>query len=130
MSALEDRYQVDLDEAEFAAATTVDDLERMLHEASAPGVSRVESETPANSDARPQATTPGHIYPRWAQRWPITWIRSLVYYLLAWPAVMIMSKPRVVGRENARGIRGPMLIVCNHVTQVDIGYVQAALPLR
>src|SRR6516165_7149706 len=54
MSALEDRYQVDLSEANFAQAATVGELERLLHE--------------------PQhARQSGYRYPRWAQRWPITW---------------------------------------------------------
>ena len=67
MSALEDRYQVDLKEANFANVSTVGDLERLLHE-------------PQKS---PQS---GYRYPRWAQRWPITWIREFIYYLLTWPA--------------------------------------------
>ena len=32
MSALEDRYQVDLSEANFANVTTVGELERLLHQ--------------------------------------------------------------------------------------------------
>ena len=48
MSALEDRYQVDLSEANFAQISTVGELERMLHE--------------------PQrAQQSGYRYPRWAQ---------------------------------------------------------------
>jgi len=111
MSALEDRYQVDLSEANFAQVSTVGELERMLHE--------------------PQhAQQSGYRYPRWAQRWPITWIRNFFYYLLSLPATVIMAHPTIVGRENLDGIDGPVLITCNHVTYIDVGFVLFAMPAR
>ncbi len=85
MSALEDRYQVDLNEANFTQVATVGDLERLLHQPQ-------------------QAPHTGYRYPRWTQRWPITWIRDFIYYLLTLPATMIMAHPRIVGRENLRGL--------------------------
>ncbi len=111
MSALEDRYQVDLNEADFTKVTTVGDLERLLRE-------------PQSS---PQA---GYPYPRWTQRWPVTWIREAIYYLLTWPATLIMAHPKVIGRENLRGVDGPLLISCNHVTYIDVGFALWALPPR
>jgi long-chain acyl-CoA synthetase len=111
MSALEDRYQVDLNQADFTKVSTVGDLERLLRE-------------PQKSPLT------GYRYPRWAQRWPITWIREFIYYLLAWPATMIMAHPKIVGRENLRGVDGPLLISCNHVTYIDVGFALIALPPR
>ena len=111
MSALEDRYQVDLNDADFTHASTVADLERLLH-------------------GPPQPARSRYRYPRWAQRWPIPWIRSFIYYLLTWPATLIMAHPKIVGRENLRGVEGPVLITCNHVTYIDIGFVQCALTPR
>jgi long-chain acyl-CoA synthetase len=36
-----------------------------------------------------------------------------------------------VGRENLRGLRGPVLVVSNHITRrADIGLILAALPLQ
>jgi long-chain acyl-CoA synthetase len=111
MSALEDRYQVDLSEANFAQVSTVGELERLLHE--------------------PQrAQQSGYHYPRWTQRWPITWIRNIVYYLLTLPATLIMAHPTIVGRENLEGVEGPLLITCNHVTYIDLGFVLIAMPPR
>ncbi|NWG13282.1 MAG: AMP-binding protein [Acidobacteria bacterium] len=110
LSALEDRYQVDLNESRFSAATTVGDLERML--------------------AEPAAARTDYRYPRWAQRWPVALLRFVVYYLLSWPATLVMSYPRIRGRENLRGMHGPLLFVANHVTQVDVGFIMAALPFR
>jgi long-chain acyl-CoA synthetase len=36
----------------------------------------------------------------------------------------------VIGRENLRGVRGPLLVVSNHVADVDVGFIQTALPAR
>src|SRR5262249_8223616 len=69
-------------------------------------------------------------YPAWAQRWPHTWIRVFIYYLLTWPATLLLVNPRVIGRENLRGVRGPALVISNHVTYLDIGFVLWALPAR
>lgn len=111
MSALEDRYQVDLSEANFAQITTFGDLARMLHE--------------------PQrAWQSGYRYPSWAQRWPVTWIRTFIYYLLTLPATLIMAHPQIIGRENLNGVDGPLLITCNHVTYIDLGFVLIAMPPR
>ena len=111
MSALEDRYQVDLSEANFAQITTFGDLARMLHE--------------------PQrALQSGYRYPSWAQRWPVTWIRTFIYYLLTLPATLIMAHPQIIGRENLNGVDGPLLITCNHVTYIDLGFVLIAMPPR
>jgi long-chain acyl-CoA synthetase len=110
MSALEDRYQVDLDDSHFATARTVSDLETLVR-----GSSSATSEL---------------IFPRWAQRWPVTWIRTVVYYLLTWPATHLMAHPRIFGRENLRGLKGPVLVISNHVIYLDVGFVLAALPWR
>lgn len=110
LSALEDRYQIDLSETRFANVNTVGELEQMLH------------------GKLPQRT-PYH-YPRWVQRWPVTWIRLAVHYVLLRPAVFLLGWPRVEGRENLREVRGPVLVVCNHVGDIDPGFVLTALPAR
>src|SRR5262249_44369284 len=69
-------------------------------------------------------------YPRWALRWPVTWIRTLAYYLLMRPAIFLLGWPRFIGRENLRDVAGPVLVVCNHLGDVDLGFVLTALPFR
>jgi long-chain acyl-CoA synthetase len=110
MSALEDRYQLDLGETNFAAARTVGDLEKLIRGQAAP---RVE-----------------YHYPRWTLRWPVTWIRLLAHYLLLRPAVFLLGWPRVIGREHLLGLNGPVLVICNHIDDVDVGFVLTALPAR
>jgi long-chain acyl-CoA synthetase len=41
-----------------------------------------------------------------------------------------MAHPQVFGRANLRGLKGPVLVICNHVIYLDVGFVLAALPLR
>jgi long-chain acyl-CoA synthetase len=110
LGAIEDRYQVDLNETRFTSARTVGELESLVR-----GSSPVRSE---------------FVFPRWAQRWPVPWIRAFFYYLLTWPATHLMAHPRVFGRENLRGVKGPVLLISNHAIYLDVGFVLAALPAR
>jgi long-chain acyl-CoA synthetase len=111
MSALEQRYQVELNETTFAEAKTVADVQRLLRQ---PSVHRTE-----------------YAYPRWAQREPVRWLRLAVYYALVWPATQILGHPTIIGRENLKNVRGPILVVSNHITRrADISLVLVSLPAR
>ncbi|MGB9464001.1 MAG: AMP-binding protein [Candidatus Acidiferrum sp.] len=111
MSALEERFQVELNETAFADARTVADVQRLLQQ--------------------PVARRTEYVYPRWTQRAPVRWLRLAIYYALVWPATQILGHPKIVGRENLRDVRGPVLIVSNHITRrADIGLILAALPRR
>jgi long-chain acyl-CoA synthetase len=113
MSSLEETFHVELSETAFAEAKTVADVERLLQQSAA------------------RYDRSSYVYPRWAQWEPIPWFRLAVYYALAWPATQILGHPRIVGRENLRELRGPVLVVSNHITRrADIGLILAALPLR
>ncbi|MGB2592007.1 MAG: AMP-binding protein [Candidatus Acidiferrum sp.] len=111
MSALEECYRLELNETSFAEAKTVADVQRLLRQ--------------------PEARRADFAYPRWAQRALVRWFRLAVYYALAWPATQILGHPRIIGRENLRGVRGPLLVISNHITRrADIGLILLALPLR
>jgi long-chain acyl-CoA synthetase len=110
MSTLEDRYQIDLSETRFGAVRTVGDVERMLRGEAAPGVV--------------------YHYPSWTMRWPVTWLRILTHYLLMRPAIVLLGWPRIYGREHLQGVAGPLLVVSNHVGDVDAGFILTALPAR
>jgi len=111
MSVLEEKFHVELNETEFSNAKTVADVERLLLE--------------------PTARRTEHLYPRWPQRAPVRSLRLAAYYALVWPATQILGHPRILGRENLGSLRGPVLIVSNHITRrADIGLILAALPQR
>jgi long-chain acyl-CoA synthetase len=111
MSALEEKFHVELNETAFSHAKTVADVERLLQQ--------------------PAARATEYVYPRWTQREPVRWVRLAVYYALVWPTTQILGHPKVIGREHLRDLRGPALIVSNHITRrADIGLILAALPAR
>jgi long-chain acyl-CoA synthetase len=110
MSVLEERYQMDLNEARFADAATVGQLQKLVADGAAP--------------------TTEHIFPSWPQHSLTTAVRLVVYYLLAWPATYLLAAPRIRGRENLRGLHGPILVSSNHVTYLDIAWILPALPAR
>jgi long-chain acyl-CoA synthetase len=112
LSALEDRYQIEIDEAAFTAAITLGDIERMVA-----------------SGSRDVAAT-AYPYPGWAERPPVSWLRVLCFYLLILPISRLMCWVRARGKERLGGLRGPVLFVSNHVSMVDHGLILSALPGR
>lgn len=109
MSALEDKFRVELDEAAFSKAKTVGEIQALLQ--------------------KPAAHREEHSYPRWAQTEWMRFVRLGVYYGVVWPVTILLAHPRVVGREHLAGLRGPVVVVSNHITRrADIGLILAALP--
>ncbi|HEX5707949.1 MAG TPA: AMP-binding protein [Pyrinomonadaceae bacterium] len=111
LSAIEDRYQVEIDEAAFTAATTVGDIEKIVREGA------------SASDASAR-----YPYPRWAQRPPFTWLRVALLYAVILPITALLCWARVSGREHVERLRGPVLFISNHITFVDHALILSALP--
>ncbi len=111
LSALEDRYQLEIDEAAFTDATTVAEVEKIIREG-------------RHEEAAP------YPYPEWQRRWPLSWLRIALLYLIVLPVTRAMSWPRIKGKEYLRNVRGPLVFVCNHATMVDHALVLLALPGR
>jgi long-chain acyl-CoA synthetase len=112
LSALEDRYQIEIDEASFTAATTLGDVERIVRGGGEPDSS---AEYP---------------YPEWTQRFPFTWLRVLILYAVVFPITAVLCWLRVRGAANVRTLRGPALFVSNHITYFDHALILSALPGR
>jgi long-chain acyl-CoA synthetase len=112
MAAIESRYQVDLSDREFSQVNTVADLENLLKKSA------------------PEASTNNYPYSRWAQSRLVRWIRVLGYNCVTLPYIMVMARPKIIGRERLKNFRGPALIISNHIAQIDIGFLMAALPMR
>jgi long-chain acyl-CoA synthetase len=110
MSALEEQYQIDLNETQFQDVATIAQVQKLI---AGGGSAKVQ-----------------HVYPTWPQNRLVTAFRLAVYYLLAWPATYLLAPPRIRGRENLRAIKGPVLVVSNHVTYLDIAWILPALPAR
>lgn len=112
LSALEDHYQVELDEESFTATTTLGEVESLIRRGAT------------------EEKTLQYYFPRWAQRFPFPLIRRIMLYLVVLPLVRLMCPLRVRGRELLREARGPLLFVSNHVTMTDHALILAALPAK
>jgi long-chain acyl-CoA synthetase len=111
LSALEERYQVDLDESVLRPETTLGDLEALV-------------------SGEPTPKGAPYPNPAWAQRPLWRGLRSALQALIVLPIARAMCWVRVRGREHLRSLEGPALFVCNHVSMVDGGLVVSALPWR
>ena len=111
LSSLEHRYNVELNETQFANAQSFTDIQKLL--------------------AQPSAHRSDYVYPRWTQRFPVPLFRLLIYYALTLPATLILGHPRIRGREHLANVKGPVLFVSNHTTRrADIGLILYSLPRR
>lgn len=111
LSALEHRYNVELNETQFANAQTTAELEQML--------------------VQPTARRTDYAYPQWTQTAPARISRVFLYYLLAYPATVLLGHPRIRGRGHLANLPGPALFIANHTTRkADIGMALYALPPR
>src|SRR5919199_3331803 len=108
LSALEDRYQIEIDEASFTEATTVGDIERLI-------------QSGGESESAPQ-----YPYPAWAQRFPATWLRLALFYGVILPITSLLCWVRVRGKEHLRPLRGQALFVSNHITYFDHALILSA----
>jgi long-chain acyl-CoA synthetase len=111
LSAIEDHYQVDIDESLFTAATTLGDIEKMIREG-------------------PRESVVPYEYPKWPQRFPSTWIRRVVSYLVIRPLTRWMSRATVIGKERLCDVSGPVLFISNHIAMVDAALILLAVPAR
>jgi long-chain acyl-CoA synthetase len=165
LGALEERYQIELDEAAFTAATTLGDVERLLRESACVAMrddatrNRVDENVidlgehedhdqllasnrsshvaGVETSARDGATRARdemrarYPYPRWALRFPATWARLALRYLVVLPLVRVLSQLRVEGRERLDRLGdSPVLFVSNHITYIDHALILSALPAR
>lgn len=112
LSALEDRYQISIDEAAFTAATTIGDVQKVVR-----------------GEVEDHAIAP-YPYPRWTRLPPIKLIRFVLFYTIILPITHIMSRMQIAGRGNLTQLSGPALFIANHVTLGDHALVLAALPFR
>lgn len=111
LSALEERYQVDLDESVLSPETTVGDLEKLL-------------------SGGPDERLRPHPFPCWAHRPVAGALRAALQALVVLPIARVLCPVTVRGREHLRDLDEPVLLVCNHVSTVDGGLVVATLPGR
>jgi len=111
MVALEQKAGAPIDEAAFAAAHTIADLEALKSNPAAPAAELID-------------------FPRWNRaRWA-HWSR--IFHLNVWllNLARVFAWVKVEGRENLKDIQGPVLFACNHQGYFDTPIVFMALPWK
>jgi long-chain acyl-CoA synthetase len=121
MMALEESFQVTVDEAAFGAASTVADLEALTRPLEAAGTAE------ARAAAPPLET---FSFPTWNRSLPARALRraSLATWILpgTWPWVSL----EVRGLEHLERISGPVIFAANHQSHLDTPVILRALPPR
>ncbi len=117
MAAIDERFQAGVDEARFADARTVADLQALV------GGSPAAAAGPA-----PGADT--WTMPAWSRGRLATAIRlaSLATFVL--PLTRAFARVEVRGVEHLAGLRGPVVFASNHQSHLDTPVILAALPRR
>ncbi len=109
LAAVESELDIYVDESQVSADTTVEELQALV--------------TSEGKVSREQ----GHL------EWPLNHLvglgRAFLQSLLIFPLVQLVAPLRVEGKENLKGLRGPVLFATNHQSHMDTPVVLAALPV-
>jgi long-chain acyl-CoA synthetase len=138
MMALEETFQVTVDEGAFSSAGTISDLERLVAtpEFASPDHAPMSSDIghrPSDIDHRPSdiGHRPSDIaFPTWNRTWPVRAIRraSLPTWIL--PLGRVFARVTVTGLEHLEHVDGPVIFAANHQSHFDTPVIYDSLPPR
>jgi long-chain acyl-CoA synthetase len=118
MMAMEDAFQVTVDEAGFASARTVADLERLIQPV----------------DAAPGTVQPAAAevfeFPAWNRSWPARLVRGVSIPTWILPPLRFFVSLEVRGLEHLTNLEGPVIFAANHQSHFDTPVILDALPGR
>jgi long-chain acyl-CoA synthetase len=115
MMALEEAFQVTMDESRFAAAATVGDLEALTRPLDAAAPAAVSVMEPID-------------FPAWNRTLPARALRraSLPTWIL--PLGRVFARMKVEGLQHLDGITTPVIFTANHQSHLDTPVILDALP--
>ena len=122
LSQLENRYGLDLDEAQFTGLSTIGELKAWIkREGQETGE---ELEGHLSSASPPEAAA----FPHWTQFPPLRWMRSGALGGAILPLSRHYLRLRVEGLEHLAEMDPPVIFVANHVSHLDTVAIFSALP--
>jgi long-chain acyl-CoA synthetase len=113
MVALEEMLDRNLDEATFANASTIAELQRL-------------AAAPASAEPVPDPVD----FPRWNRLWPVRAMRRVSQSIVLLPLARLFAWIHVDGRQHLQHLTGPVIFAANHQSHMDTPVILAALPLR
>ena len=119
MMALEEGFQVTIDESSFAAATTVKDLERLVQpiEAGAAAPAAIQAEESL-------------VFPSWNRSRTARALRRVSLPTWILPPLRLFVSLEVRGLEHLAAQPGPVIFAANHQSHFDAPAILQALPRR
>jgi len=108
-TAIEEKYNIEIDDAAITKDTTIEELEEML------------SSLPKESKK-----IPFYSFPYWLV---VRIIRTVFQYFL-YPFISMLYILKVYGRENLNNLKGPVVFAANHTSNLDTFVVLYSMPLR
>ncbi|HYN09423.1 MAG TPA: AMP-binding protein [Vicinamibacterales bacterium] len=133
MMALEEAFQVTLDESALAEAKTIADLRALVGSEVSTSALRASA---GQAGASARVSVAGGLlsepiaFPSW-NRWRVSWFLrriSLPTWILSLARLFMQLK--VEGREHLANIRGPVVFASNHLSHMDTPAILIALPRR
>ena len=116
MMAIEDTLQVTVDEARFAAATTVADLDALVR--------------PLHSAAPQVQAAELFEVPSWNRSLPARAARRVSLPTWILPPLRVFVSLEVRGLEHLRNLQGPVIFAASHQSHFDVPAILQALPPR
>jgi long-chain acyl-CoA synthetase len=117
LMALERRFGVTIDEGAYAECKSVEDLKRLIADPVVTGA-------PAASSSHTEPVE----FPTWNRsKWAYA-IRRVNLPLWLLPLARVFTWVRAEGRENLKGLQGPVIFAPNHQSHLDIPALMHGLP--